>query len=152
KDDGLARRLSDGREVLLNRGFNLMQALEGIFTLSEEHLISEVRRACAQYGHQPGRIEKQLAEMDSPLYAYMPSQELAQRNIEVMNKMGVQVMNRPSDQPGERSARVQKPAALSGSFAEQVIAGYVELTLPYNNNPKGLRFVDFPERSEEGMM
>ena len=152
KDDGLARRLIDGRGVLLNRGMNLMQALDGIFSLSEEQLISEVQRACAQYGHHPSQIERQLKEIDSQLYAYLPSRILAQRNIEVMNKMGVRVMSKPSDQPGERSWRVLEPTVPPGPFAEYVVEGYVELTSPNHNNITGLRFVDFPERSDTGTM
>ncbi|HYT27749.1 MAG TPA: hypothetical protein VEL72_01925 [Ktedonobacteraceae bacterium] len=152
KDDGLARRLIDGRGVLLNRGMNLMQALDGIFSLSEEQLISEVQLACAQYGHHPSQIERQLKEIDSQLYAYLPSRILAQRNIEVMNKMGVRIMSKPSDQPGERSWRVLEPTVPPGPFAEYVVEGYVELTSPNHNNITGLRFVDFPERSDTGTM
>ncbi|TMF46777.1 MAG: hypothetical protein E6I32_11235 [Chloroflexi bacterium] len=152
KDDGLARRLIDGRGVLLNRGMNLMQALDGIFSLPEEKLISEVQLACAQYGHHPSQIERQLKEIDSQLYAYLPSRILAQRNIEVMNKMGVRVMSKPSDQPGERSWRVLEPTVPPGPFAEYVVEGYVELTSPNHNNITGLRFVDFPERSDTGTM
>lgn len=152
EDDGLARRLLDGRGVLLNRGMNLMQALDGIFSLPEEQLISEVQLACAHYGHNPSQIERQLKEMDSPLYNYVPSRLLAQRNMEVMNKMGVRVMSKPSDQPGERSWRVLEPTVPPGPFAEYVVEGYVELTLPDHNNIMGLRFVDLPERSDMGSM
>ena len=152
KGDGLARRLLDGRGVLLNRGMNLMQALDAMFALSEEQLIGEVRAACTQYRHQPEQIERQIAELQTDLYAYVPSQLLAQRNIEVMNKMGVHVMNRPSDQPGNRSWRVLEPSIPPIPFAEQVIDGYIELTAPLFNNPTGKRFVDRPERSDEGTM
>ena len=149
KGDGLVQRLIDGRGVLLNRGFNLMQALDAVFMLPEDQLLNEVRQACAQYGHRPDQIEQQLAEVHTPLYAYAPSQELAQRNMEVMNKIGVQVMSRPSDQPGERSRRVQKPTAAHGSFADYVVEGYMELTLPAHNNLRDQHFVDFPERSDQ---
>ena len=152
KDDGLARRLMDGRGVLLNRGMNLMQVLDGIFSLPEEQLINEVQLVCTQYGHHLRQIERQLKEMDSQLYAYLPSQVLAQRNIEVMNKMGLRVMSKPSDQPGERSWRVIEPTVPPGPFAEYVVEGYVELTSPNHNNITGVRFVDFPERSDTGTM
>jgi hypothetical protein len=152
KGDGLARRLLDGRGVLLNRGMNLMQALDAIFALSEEQLVGEVRAACVHYQHQPEQIEQQIAELQTDLYAYMPSQTLAQRNIEVMNKMGVHVMNRPSDQPGNRSWRVLEPSIPPIPFAEQVIDGYIELTTPLFNNPKEKRFVDRPDRSDTGTM
>lgn len=149
-EGGLTRRLIEGREVLLNRGMSLMQALDGLFSIPEETLLNEVRVACEQFGHHPDQIQRQLAEIDSPLYAYVPHQLLAQRNMALMNKLGVHVMNRPSDQPGERSWRVLEPTVPHGPFAEHVIAGYVELTLPGHNNPKDLRFVDMPERSKEG--
>jgi hypothetical protein len=152
KGDGLARRLLDGRRVLLNRGMNLMQALDAIFALSDEQLLDEVRAACTHYHHRPQEIERQIGELQTDLYAYGPSQALAQRNMEVMNKMGVQVMSRPSDQPGSRSWRVLEPTVPPGPFAEQVIDGYIELTTPLFNNPKAQRFVDRPERSEEGTM
>lgn len=152
QDDGLAPRLVHGRGILLNRGMNLMQALDAIFALSDEQLVDEVRAACAQYGHRPEQIEGQIAELHTDLYASVPSQLLAQRNMEVMNKMGVQVMNRPSDQPGNRSWRVLEPSVPPGPFAEQVIDGYTELTTPLFNNPKEKRFVDRPERSDTGTM
>ena len=148
--DGLARRLIDGRGVLLNRGMNLMQALDAIFSLSDEQLIGEVRAACEQYDHRPQQIEQQIADLSTDLYAYVPSRLLAQRNIEVMNKMGVHVMNRPSDQPGNRSWRVLEPTLPPGPFAVYLIEGYVELTGPQHNNLQGVRFVDRPERSDAG--
>jgi hypothetical protein len=152
KGDGLARRLLDGRSVLLNRGMNLMQALDAIFALSDEQLVDEVRAACIHYHHRPEEIERQAAELQTDLYAYVPSQLLAQRNMEMMNKMGVQVMSKPSDQPGSRSWRVLEPTVPPGPFAEQVINGYIELTTPLFNNPKAQRFVDRPERSDTGTM
>ncbi len=151
-DDGLVRRLMEGRGVLLNRGMNLMQMCDAIFSLSEERLLEEVRAACEQHGHRPEQIERQLAQFDELLYAHVTSQALAQHNIEVMNSMGVQVMSSPSDQPGERSRRVLKPTTQPHSFAEQVIEGYIEMTAPWHNNLREMRFVDFPERSNEGTM
>ncbi len=148
KGDGLEQRLIDGRRVLLNRGMNLIQALDAIFALSEDELLKEVRVACARYGHHLSQIERQLAEMDTPLYSYVPHQMLAQHNIAVMNKMGVGAMTRPSDEPGQRSWRVLEPTEPPGPYAEHVIAGYVELTSPQHNNLKGDRFVDRPEPGE----
>lgn len=145
KSDGLARRLEHGRLVLLNRGMNLMQALDAIFGMSEDDLLREVQVACAQYGHHTSQIEKQLAEMETPLYDYMPHQLLAQRNMALMNKMGVTVMTGPTDLPGQRSWRVLEPTDPPGPFAEHVFEGYVPLTLPDHNNITRLRFVDLPE-------
>src|SRR6266566_2028134 len=139
KNDGLARRLEHGRLVLLNRGINLMQALDAIFAMPEDELIKEVQLICARFGHDPGQIEKELGEMETPLYAYLPHQALAQRNMVVMNKLGVNVMGLPTDQPGERSGSVLEPTEPLRPFAEQVVEGYVELTLPRHNNITRLR-------------
>ncbi len=151
-DDGRVRRLMEGRGILLNRGMNLMQICDAIFALPEEQLLNEVRAACQQYGHSPEQIEQQLAQFDEPLYGHVTSQALARRNMEVMNRMGVQVMSRPSDRPGERSQLVLEPTKEPHPFAEQVIVGYVEMTAPWHNNVRAVRFVDFPEHSEEGSM
>ncbi len=152
KDDGLAQRLIHGRLILLNRGMNLMQALDGIFALPEDQLTRGVQAACMQYGHHPSQLERQLAEMESPLYGYVPHQVLAQRNMAVMNKLGVNVMDQPTDQPGQRSWRVLAPADPPGPYAEHIIEGYQELLSPSHNNVKGHRFVDRPERSNTGTM
>src|SRR5689334_2963105 len=66
----LAQRLMHGRTVLLNRGINLMQALDAIFALSEDALLMNVREACTQYGHLPEQIVLQLEEMQLPLYSF----------------------------------------------------------------------------------
>ncbi len=147
KDDGLARRLVHGRLVLLNRGMNLVQALDAIFRLPEDKVLHEVQVASAQYGHHPSQIERQLAEMESPLYSYVPHQMLAQRNMAVMNKLGVNVMTRPTDLPGERSWRVLEPTEPMGPFAEHVIEGYLELTSPLHNNIRANRFVRASQKS-----
>jgi hypothetical protein len=90
-----------------------------------------------------------LAEMETALYSYMPHQLLARQNMIVMNKLGIDVMNKPADQPGQRSWRVLKPTEPLSPFAEHVILGYQELTSPLHNNIRGDRFVDRPERSDE---
>ena len=152
EDAGLAHRLIHGRHILLNRGINLMQALDAIFALSEGQLMSEVHNACAHYDHRPEQIAQQIADIQTDLYTYVLSQLLARRNMELMNKMGVQVMSKPSDQPGNRLWRVLEPSIPPGPFAEQVIDGYIELTAPQHNNPGYVRFVDRPERSDMGTM
>jgi len=146
--DGLAQRLAHGRLVLLNRGFNLMTALDALFGLPEDELLHQVRVACKQYRHLPDHIAQQLQEADSPLYSYVPHQALAQRNMTVMNKLGMNVTLKPADLPGHRSWRVLPSTEPSGPFAEQVVPGYLELTAPLHNNPKVDRFVDRPERSD----
>jgi hypothetical protein len=147
--DGLLERLEHGRKIMLNRGFNLFHALDAIFALPDNELIAQVQAACTQYEHAPAQIEQQLAEMETPLYSYMPHQLLARQNMIVMNKLGIDVMNKPADQPGQRSWRVLKPTEPLSPFAEHVILGYQELTSPLHNNIRGDRFVDRPERSDE---
>ena len=147
-DDGLTRRLVHGRLVLLNRGMNLMQALDGIFALSEDDLREEVLVACAHYRHSPIQIEQQLAEMEVPLYSFMPNRLLAQRNMLAMNKVGVNVMTLPTDRPGERSWKVDTPTEPLPSFAEHTIAGYLALTSLKNTTIMRHRFVDRPEVGE----
>src|SRR6266568_5979441 len=149
-DDGLVRRLVHGRLTLLNRSMNLMQALDAIFALPEEDLRFEVRDACAIYGHTRSQIEMQLAEMLDPLYSYVPNRLLAQRNMLVMNKLGVTVMTLPTDRPGERTWKVAAPTEPMPSFAEHTIEGYLELVSPSHNNIKRERFVDRPETDRDG--
>lgn len=86
--------------------------------------------------------------METPLYACMPHQSLAQRNMVVMNKMGVDIMNKPTDAPGQRSWRVLAPTEPMSPYAEHIILGYQELVTPIYNNLKDDRFVDRPERSK----
>jgi hypothetical protein len=149
-DDGLVRRLLHGRLTLLNRSMNLMQALDAIFALSEDDLKNEVWDACAQYGHVPSQIELQLAEMEDPLYSYVPHRLLAQRNMLVMNKLGMKVMTLPTDRPGERTWRVTVPTESMPSFAVHMIEGYQELMSPSHNNVQRVRFVDRPEIDRDG--
>ena len=149
-DDGLVRRLIHGRLTLLNRSMNLMQALDAIFVLAEGDLRNEVQSACTQYGHSPTQIEQQLAEMEDPLYSYVPHQLLAQRNMLVMNKLGVNVMTLPTDRPGERSWKVSAPTEPMPSFAEHTIEGYLELVSPAHNNIRRDRFVDRTEPDGDG--
>ncbi len=152
RNGGLAPRLAHGRLIMLNRGFNLMQALDAIFILSEDALSGEVCAACERYGHLPEQIEMQLEEMDAPLYSYVPNQLLAQRNMMVMNMLGINVTLRPADLPGQRSWRVLPPTEPLGPYAEHVVEGYQELISPFHNNITGERFVDRPERSDEGVV
>jgi hypothetical protein len=83
--------------------------------------------------------------MEGPLYCYAPHPLLAQRNMMVMNALGINIMTLPTDLPGERSRRVAAPTVAPPPFAEQVIAGYLELVSPTHNNLQGYRFIDRPE-------
>ena len=127
---GLVRHLVRGRLVLLNRGMNLIQAVDAIFALPEEDLMREVQVACAHFGHHPSQIELQLAEMDDPLSSSVPHQLLAQRNMLVMNKLGMNVRMLSTDLPGEGSWNIVTPTNPLRPFAEHVIAGYIELISP----------------------
>ncbi len=150
--DGLLRRLLHGRLVLLNREMNLLQSLDGIFTLSDDELLQAVQTACISYGHTPNQIEQQLAEVDKPLSSYAPHQLLAQRNMQMMNTLGITVMILPTDLPGERSWKVAAPTEPLRPFAESVIRGYQELGSPSHNNLKEHRYIDRPERSDKATM
>lgn len=147
-DYGLAERLLHGRLTLLNRGMNLMHALDAIFALPDEQLLAkEVQVACERYGYTPAEINRLLADMDLPIYAYIPQQALAERNMVVMNKLGVEVMSKPVDQPGNRSWRVLEPVEPMQPFAEHLIFDYQPLFAPLYNNIRGVRFTDRPERT-----
>lgn len=142
EDEELARRLEHGRRIVLNRGMNLMRALEAVFALSQDDLLSEIRLACEQYGHTPAQIEAQLAELETPLYAYRPHQLLAQRNMVVMNKLDIDVLAQAADQPGERARPISPAAGPAAPFADQVIDGYLPMLAPLYNNLQQVRFTD----------
>ena len=148
-DDTIIKRLMHGRQTLLNRSMNLMQALDAIFAFSDQGLVYEIRDACAIYGHSHAQIKQQLAAIDDPLYSYVPSRLLAQRNMLVMNKLGVNVLTLPTDLPGERTRKVAASTEPMPSFAMQTIDGYLELTSPTHNNPKRDAFVDHPEIDQD---
>ena len=143
-DEKLAQRLEHGRMVILNRCLNLMHALDAIFSLSQDDLLSEIRPACEQYGHAPAQIERQLAEMETAIYTYRPHQLLARQNMIVMNRLDVDVLSRSGDQSGKRSEEELSPTEPLAPFAEQVIEGYLPLLAPMYNNVQGVRFVDQP--------
>lgn len=141
-DETLARRLEHGRLILLNRGMNLLHALEAIFSLPEKDLLDEVRPACEQYGHTPAYIEEQLADLKSSLYIYRPHQLLARRNMVVMNKLETDRLAHNANLSGERSRRVRPPAQPLAPFADHVIDGYLPLLAPTHNNLRRVRFID----------
>jgi len=151
QDDGLAERLVHGRLTMLNRGVNLMLLLDALFAFSAEELLQAVRLACVEYGHTPEQITQQLQEMDSPLYSYVPHQLLAQRNMLMMNVVGIEVAVKPADLPGKRSWRVLPPTeTIDQPYADHVVEGYQELVSPTHNNLKDDRFVDRVEPDESG--
>lgn len=138
----LIERLKHGRLVLLNRAMNLMQALEPIFTLSPQRLLADVQAACAHYGHQPEQIKRQVQEMQTNLYTFVAHPALVQKNMLVMNKLGIQITADTSDQPGRRSARVAEPSMPEQPYAQEVIKGYVEMTSLLHNNLSVHQFIN----------
>lgn len=149
-DVALAERLAHGRAILLNRGFNLHTALEAIFALRDDMLIGQVRAACERYRHELERIPTELAELDGPLYTYLPHPRLARHNMLVMNALGVRVTDNAADQPGRRTATVQAPRRPDGPYAEEVIAGEVLLSSLWHNNPAGRALANLPVRTDAG--
>lgn len=143
-NETLAKRLEHGRSVALNRGMNLLRALEAIFSLDQETLLKEVRPACEQVGHTPTQITAQLAEFESPLFAYRPHQLLAQRNMVVMNQLEIDAAS-DADASVERSRRAGSYAEPGAPFAHQIIDGYLPLLAPSYNNVQQVRFTDRPE-------
>jgi hypothetical protein len=134
---------------MLNRGINLIHLLDAIFTLPPDQLTTKVQEACVHYGHQPDQLTQQLEALRSPLYSYVPHQTLAQRNMIVMNSLGIRTMTK-HDLPEYRTDRVLSPQESPRPFAEEVIEGYQELTSPTHNNTKEVPFVDRPEHTESG--
>lgn len=143
-NETLAQRLEHGRRLALNRAMNLVRAHEAIFSLDQEALLKEVRAASEQVGHTPAQISKQLADLDAPLYAYRPHQLLAQRNMAMMNKLEVDVLNFESDVPGERPRRIGTATGPGAPLADQIIDGYLPLLAPLYNNVRQVRFTDRP--------
>lgn len=118
-----AVRLISGRANLLNRNFNLSHALDALFALPPERLRDEARAECKRLGHTPAAIARQLRETHSDLYAFAPSQALAQRNMLVMNRLAPLVMAARGDHPGERTDRVAIPTIPDPPYAETRISG-----------------------------
>ena len=134
-NDALADRLEHGRGVMVNRGFHLMQLLDAIFAFPEQLLGEQVRLACAELGHAPVQIEPQIAEMDSPLYAYAPHPLLARHNMLLMNELGISVTSSFADQPGNRTSRVGAATLPQPSYAELTVLGEMTLISTLRNNP-----------------
>jgi len=134
----LTTRLAHGRLILLNRSFNLAQALDAIFTPPVNMLLAQVRTVCAERGHAPEQLARQLAALDSPLYAHIRHAALARRNMLVMNTVGVTVTDNAADRPGQRE-RVRTPTAHSAPpYAEVSILGEMTLSSMASNNPQNL--------------
>jgi hypothetical protein len=139
-DATLLAHLEHGRNVLLNRGFNLLRALEPIFTLAPAELTRQAQAACAEQDATPERLAQRRAALDGPLYASLRHPALAQRNMQLMDRVGVVAppyAARPLD---------TAPAGVTRPYAEWVVTGYISLTAPRHNNPAGVRFAHRAER------
>ncbi|HEV7129830.1 MAG TPA: hypothetical protein VGN32_20525 [Ktedonobacterales bacterium] len=143
--DGFARTLRRGRQVLLNRLANRLQAIDTLTGLSREDLIRQVRQACVHHGHTPAQIDRQLLELGTPLYQEMAHPALARRNMLVMARMGIQATDGRLPDREQDMARPSAHVMPERPYAEQVIAPYVPLSAPSHNNVAGVRFVDRPE-------
>ena len=149
--EAILRGMLNGRRLMINRGFNLLQFIDTLFGLAPDELADEVHKACRQYQHLPTQIERQLAEMETPLYAYVPHQSLAQRNMLVMNKLLADTAEQPGDLPDEHTEYVgntqhaeaaEEKEGLEAPLAEGLIEGYRDMTSTGINNPQQERFVD----------
>jgi hypothetical protein len=134
-DAQTASRLGAGRVVLLNRNFNLSHALHAIITPEPEQLRAEVVALCAQLDHTPTALDQQIASLSTELYAYAPSAALARRNMLLMNRLGVQVVDargaRPTTPPAQDSDERADPTLTAPRpappYAEEIIPGVMTL-------------------------
>jgi hypothetical protein len=146
---GALQRLEQGRQIQLNRGINLMHALEAISALSPVRLLDEVRQACERYGHTPAQLQEQLAAMATPVYTYRPHALLAQKNMTVMNHLDMDGLARGIEGPHAQAWLFKAPEQPRAPFAEQIIPGYLQMLAPQFNNVRGVRFVDRSEAERE---
>jgi hypothetical protein len=149
--EAILRGMLNGRRLMINRGFNLLHFIDTLFGLAPADLAEEVHKACQQYHHLPTQIERQLAEMETPLYSYVPHQLLAQRNMLVMNRLLVDTAEQPGNLPDEHTEYVgntqhaevgDEREGLEAPLAEGLIEGYRDMTSTDVNNVKQERFID----------
>jgi hypothetical protein len=89
-----------------------------------------VRSACAEAGLDQEAIRRRLDELDARIYTPVGHPALAQRNMLVMNALGVRVSDHGADRPGHRTDRVVLPTMPAGPYAETAIRGELELVPP----------------------
>ncbi|GHO73712.1 hypothetical protein KSD_14830 [Ktedonobacter sp. SOSP1-85] len=128
--EDLAQRLAHGRLILLNRRMNLLRALDAIFALSESDLLQEVHAASVHYGHSPQQIEQQRAQQDDTLSSSVLHPLLAQRNMVVMNTLGIHAITQQAAGGRAPSWSVVTPTDPSRPFAEYLMSAYQEQTAP----------------------
>lgn len=145
EDGAVTRRLRHGREVLLNRAFNLYHALDAIFALEPDALREQVRIACRTADHTPDEIAAQLAELQTPPHAFVVHPALARQNMLVMNALGVAITDNVFDRPGDRTDRVAPPTMPAAPYAQVTILGAMTLTSMAWNNPQHSDLANPPE-------
>jgi hypothetical protein len=133
----LTARLEHGRLVLLNRGFNLLAALQPLCTLPTEEVAAQARAACEHSGYTPAQIAEYLRALDGPLYAPLRHPALSQRNMLLMDRVGVHTMTESTASPQVHDRPVAPLPGVTQPYAERVIPGYVTLTALRHNNPAG---------------
>lgn len=144
-DERLLRRLMHGRGNMMNRDSNLCTALDAIFRPAPRELTAEVQHACQREGHTPEQIAEQIAQIQTPVYAFVPHPDLARRNMIVMNSLGVALTDNPASRPGDRTIRVEVPTIPAAPYAQVTIAGAMTLCSPGWNNPRHLDFANAVE-------
>lgn len=137
-DTVLADRLAHGRMILLNRAYNLNAALATLCMASAGESERQTRDAAARLGDAPEDIERQLAEFKTPLYSYAPHPALARRNMRVMNRLGVRIMDTEAGRPGQRTKKVEAPDLPLAPYAQEQIVNAHTLSSMADNNPKHL--------------
>lgn len=134
-------RLEHGRLVLLNRGFNLLHALHPVFTLPSAEVAAQVRAACEHSGYTLAHITEYLRALETPLYAPLRHPALSQRNMLLMDRVGVHTLTAEEGTapPHEHSMPAAALASVTQPYTVRVIPGYMTLTAPEHNNPAGAR-------------
>jgi hypothetical protein len=144
----MVRRLLDGRRVLLNRTFNLACALDAIFALPSADLTRTVVEECAHLGHTPEDLRRQRAELETPLYAHLRHPALAQRNMRVMNALGMGAGDLPDAGSNLRTERAAPAGSPLAPPAETHIVPAITLVAMTRNNPAGLDLAMPPWRMD----
>jgi hypothetical protein len=136
-DAALAGRLSYGRQIALNRSFNLAVALEAILGASPEELRDGVTDVCRELDLGPERIAEALTAFDSPIYGHVRHPLLARRNMLLMNALGEAVTN-DGGPLRVRTSRVLPAASPHPARSETPVVPVVTMVSMAHNNPADL--------------
>ncbi|MFI5271675.1 MAG: hypothetical protein ACHQ4H_01410 [Ktedonobacterales bacterium] len=141
-NERLVRRLMHGRGTMLNRTFTLYRAFDAIFGSEPHALMAEVTAICRDFGHTPEGISAQLAQVTSPVFAFVLHPDLARRNMLVMNALGVAISDNAADRPGDRTPLVEAGMRPVAPYAQVMIPGEMTLTSMAWNNPQQLNLAN----------